>query len=122
MTINKFSPVQGMFEHSDGDFMRVVDHQDEVLRLKGIINSLYDQLSEISSLKDTVEKLKPSMNSSFVVKYREEGTYKEHIKYHRWFNHAVKHINELQKDPNVFSIRAFALTEVPIVDSLTIQL
>jgi len=125
MAISRFKETltEGVLPFANGEFVRYDDHHDEVVRLKEVINSLYNQLSEVSNLKLEVEKLKPSQKSKFIVMYKTEGGGYEHtIKYQRWFNHAVERVNKLQKDPDVFDVRAYALVEVPIVPSLTLQL
>jgi hypothetical protein len=125
MSIDRYSQptTADLYPSANGKYVKYDDHHNEVIRLKEIINNLYDQLSEISTLKAMVDTLKPTENSKFVVMYKtESGGYDYTLKYQRWFKHAVERVNQLQKDPDVFDVKAFALTEVPIVESLTIQL
>ena len=126
MSIDRYSqPTTGdLYPSANGKYVKYDDHHKEVIRLKEVITELTDRsMHTIDGLTDKVNALKPTQKSKFVVMHKtEDGGYEHKIKYYRWFNHAVEHVNRLQKDPDVFSVQAFALTEIPIIQSLTLQL
>lgn len=113
------------FRHPNinGEFVRYDDHNKEVERLNGIINDLSSKsVNEIDGLITKINEMKPNQKSRFIIKYGTKDDYGYKTRYTNMFHHTVHTLNILSKDPNVSEIKVFALTEVPIVESLTLQL
>ena len=124
MCIDRYSqPTTGdLYPSANGNYVKYDDHHNEVIRLKEVINSLYDQLGEISELRHEVKAYKPTRDSKFLVRNERQDKVGVFSNYVFGYNHLLSALHHLGKDENNVNIKAFALNELPVVTSLTVNL